>query len=86
MHGTHEKRMRDAQNTHIIFTVGAHNFANNRDMNFESGHYQLSVLAPNIGDGTDSKKCRDEFARGVFQKLKASRRWPLMLVDDVQVS
>ena len=73
------------QNAHIIFTVGMHNFVNDRDMNFEDYHYHLSVLAPNIGDGADPKKWRDEFARKVFQKLKAGRRYPLMLVEDVQV-
>ena len=73
------------QNSHIIFTVGTHNFVNDRDMNFEDYHYHLSVWALNIGDGVDSNRWRDEFVRKVFEKLKATRRYPLMLVEDIQM-
>ena len=73
------------QNARIIFTVGAHNFVKDRHMNLEDYHSHSSVLAPNIGDGTEPKKCPKEFARKVFQKLKASQWYPLMLVEDVQV-
>lgn len=73
------------QNSPIIFTVGMHEFVNDRGMNFEDYRYHLSVWGLNIGDGAAPQKSRDEFARFIFQKLKASQRYRLMLVEDIQV-
>ena len=68
-----------------VLTVGTHDLVNDRDVNFEDYHYHLSVRARNINTEEDRKKWRDEFARFVFQKLKASQKYPLMLVEDIQV-
>jgi hypothetical protein len=69
----------------IVLSVGTHDFVNDRDMNFEDYHYDLSVRALNISAEANRKKWRDTFARKVFQKLRASRKYPLMLVEDIQV-
>jgi hypothetical protein len=69
----------------IVLSVGTHDFVNDRDMNFEDYHYDLSVRALNISAEANRKKWREKFAGTVFQKLKASRKYPLMLVEDIQV-
>ncbi|MEG4334486.1 hypothetical protein QUB40_21470 [Microcoleus sp. AT9_A2] len=73
------------RNSTISLTVGKHDFENDKELNFEEYHYNLSIRAPNISNELDRKKWRDEFASYVFQKLKATERYRLMLVDDLQV-
>ena len=73
------------QNSPIIVTVGTHEFVNDRDMNFEDYRYHLSVWGIHIGDGAAPQKSRDEFACFIFHKLKASQRYRLMLVEDIQM-
>ncbi|MCH8291886.1 hypothetical protein IH992_12395 [Candidatus Poribacteria bacterium] len=69
----------------IVLTVGTHDFVNDRDMNFEDYRYDLSVRALNVSTEEHRKKWRDKFVRFVFQKLKASHKYQLMLVEDIQV-
>ena len=72
-------------NSTITLTVGKHDFENDRDIKFEEYPYNLSIRALNISNELDRKKWRDDFASYVFQKLKATERYRLMLVDDLQV-
>ncbi|HBK96192.1 MAG TPA: hypothetical protein DD001_02110 [Microcoleaceae bacterium UBA10368] len=72
-------------NSIITLTVGKHDFENDKDINFEEYPYNLSIRALNISNEIDRKKWRDDFASYVFQKLKATERYRLMLVDDLQV-
>jgi len=68
----------------IALTVGDHELENDRDMNFEDYRYQISVRAINVWDWEKhQKRCRD-FARAVFEKLKATGRYRLLLVEDIQ--
>ncbi len=73
-------------NSIITLTVGKHDFENDKDINFEEYPYNLSIRALNISNEIDRKKWRDDFASYVFQKLKATERYRLMLVDDLQVT
>jgi hypothetical protein len=70
---------------HVVFTVGTHDLANDRDMNFEDYRYHLSARALNISTEEERKKWRDEFARVIFQKLKTTQNYHLILVEDTQV-
>ncbi|MEZ2230204.1 MAG: hypothetical protein ACBR50_28495 [Microcoleus sp.] len=72
-------------NSTITLTVGNHDFENDRDIKFEEYPYNLSIRALNISNELDRQKWRDDFASYVFQKLKATERYHLMLVDDLQV-
>ncbi len=69
----------------ITLTVGKHDFENDRNIRFEEYPYNLSIRALNISNQLDKQKWRDDFASYVFQKLKGTERYRLMLVDDLQV-
>ncbi|WP_017720732.1 hypothetical protein [Kamptonema formosum] len=73
------------RNSRISLTLGEHDFENDRDMNFEEYRYHLSVRALNLDTEAERKKWRDDFASFVFQKLKATQKYRLMLVEDLQV-
>ena len=69
----------------VVFTVGTHDLVNDREMNFEDYRYHLSARALNISTEEERQKWRDEFARDIFQKLKTTQNYHLMLVEDIQV-
>ncbi len=73
------------RNPRISLTLGEHDFENDRDINFEQYRYHLSVRALNLDTEAERKKWRDDFASFVFQKLKATQKYRLMLVEDLQV-
>lgn len=73
------------RNPRINLTLGEHDFENDRDMNFEQYRYHLSVIALNLDTEAVRKKWRDDLASFVFQKLKATQKYRLMLVEDLQV-
>ncbi len=73
------------RNPRISLTLGEHDFENDRDMNFEQYRYHLSVIALNLDTEAVRKKWRDDFASFVFQKLKATQKYRLMLVEDLQL-
>ncbi|WP_373536916.1 hypothetical protein [Microcoleus sp.] len=73
------------RNSTITLTVGNHDFENDRDIKFEEYPYNLSIRALNISNELDRQKWRDDFASYVFQKLKATESYRLMLVDNLQV-
>ena len=72
-------------NSTITLTVGKHDFENDQDINFEEYPYNLSIRSRNISNEFERKKWCDDFASYVFQKLKSTERYRLMLVDDLQV-
>jgi len=72
-------------NSTITLTLGNHDFENDKDINFEEYPYNLSIRALKISNELERKKWRDDFASYVFQKLKATESYRLMLVDDLQV-
>lgn len=73
------------RNPRISLTLGEHDFENDRDMNFEQYRYHLSVRALNLDTEAVRKKWRDDLASFVFQKLKATQKYRLMLVEDLQL-
>ena len=72
-------------NSTITLTIGKHDFENDHDIKFEEYPYNLSIRALNISTEFDRQKWCDDFASYVFQKLKSTERYRLMLVDDLQV-
>ncbi len=73
---------RDAQ---VVLTLGTHDLENDRDIHFEDYRYQLSVRARNIKNEVQRRKWCEEFAYSAYRKLKATGKYRLMLVDDIQV-
>jgi len=73
------------RNSTITLTIGKHDFENDRDIKFEEYPYNLSIRALNISTEFDRQNWCNDFASYVFQKLKATERYRLMLVDDLQV-
>jgi hypothetical protein len=73
------------RNSTITLTIGKHDFENDHDIKFEEYPYNLSIRALNISTEFDRQNWCDDFASYVFQKLKATERYRLMLVDDLQV-
>jgi len=73
------------RNSTISLTLGKHDFENDRDIKFEEYPYNLSIRALNISNEFERQKWCDDFASYVLQKLKATERYRLMLVDDLQV-
>lgn len=73
------------RNSTITLTIGKHDFENDRDIKFEEYPYNLSIRALNISNEFERKKWCDDFASYVFQKLKATERYRLILVDNLQV-
>jgi len=73
------------RNSTISLTLGKHDFENDRDIKFEEYPYNLSIRALNISNELERQKWCDDFGGYVFQKLKATERYRLMLVDDLQV-
>ncbi|MEG4960915.1 MULTISPECIES: hypothetical protein [unclassified Microcoleus] len=73
------------RNSTITLTVGKHDFENDKELTFEEYPYNLSIRALNISNELERQKWCDDFASYVFQKLKATERYRLMLVDDLQV-
>jgi hypothetical protein len=67
-----------------LFEAWVHNFENDRDLRFEEYKYEITYwvnksLAPEM-----IEEKQNEVGRRLFDKLKATKRYPLMLVYDVQ--
>lgn len=62
-----------------------HDFEDDRKIKVEESPYNLSIRVQNISIKFERKKWCDDFASYFFQKLKATERYRLMLVDDLQV-
>ncbi|MCB8763058.1 hypothetical protein [Planktothrix agardhii] len=73
------------RNSTITLTIGKHDFENDHDIKFEEYPYNLSIRALNISTEFDRQNWCNDFASYVFQKLKSTERYRLMLVDDLQV-
>jgi hypothetical protein len=59
-------------------------FVNDRDMNFEDYQYYVGVQAIGWKYPEEHDRILNESSRSVFEKLKATGRYPLMMTYDVQ--
>jgi predicted nuclease of restriction endonuclease-like RecB superfamily len=57
------------------FLIRAFDFVNDKSLNFEDYQYYIGIEGP----------AQEEYARMVFEKLKSTEQYSLMLVHDVQV-
>lgn len=73
------------RNSHVAVTVLKHDLENDRELRFEDYPYQISVRALNIDTEEERKQRREDFARLVFEKLKRTNKYNLMLVENLQL-
>jgi hypothetical protein len=59
-------------------------YVNDRDMNFEDYQYYVGVQATGWKYIEDRDRILSESSRSIFEKLKATGRYPLMMTYDVQ--
>ncbi|WP_143308555.1 hypothetical protein [Candidatus Entotheonella palauensis] len=76
-----EEMFSEFRDQHIVLTLGTHEMENDREMHFEDYRYHISIRALNIKNEQQRTKWCQEFADTVYKKLKATRKYPLMLVD-----
>jgi hypothetical protein len=69
-----------------LLIVVEHDLVNDSGMNFEDYRYEVEVSAINIIKDPDERlKWQNEAARMVFNKLKEMGKYPILLVDNLQV-
>lgn len=73
------------RNAQIVLSLGDHDFDNDRDMNFEDYRYDIKIRAVNRDTEEERKEWREDFADLVFDKLRETGKYQLMMVDDLQV-
>jgi len=73
------------RNSQIDMTLGTHEFDNDRDMNFEDYNYDISVRALNLESEEKRKQWRERFAFEIFEKLKATDKYDLMMIENIQI-
>jgi len=72
-------------NATTVLTLGTHDFENDQGMNFEAYRYDIELRALNLGEPEEREQRLADLVKFVYQKLKATQRYPLLLVDDLQV-
>ena len=75
----------EVDNPKLVLTAGGHEFENDRDMNFEDYRYNISLRPINYKTKAEWEQIRNDAAQRIFQQLKATQKYSLMWVDDVQV-
>src|SRR5690242_16164275 len=61
-----------------IDVVDADGFVNDKDLHFENYQYLVGISSIGFADWQEKAEVRDAFAQGLFEKLKATRRYPLL--------
>jgi hypothetical protein len=72
-------------NPEIVLTVGTHTFENDRDLRFEEYRYDIELRPLNYRTESEWRERREKYAQLVFRALQATQKYPLLLVDDLQV-
>ena len=69
----------------VNVTAGVHDFVNDSDIAFEDYHFDVDFWPHYSYEEAVREKWRAEIAPAYFEKLKATGRYSLMLVEDVQL-
>lgn len=83
--GDNEESWYEFSNSQISMTLGNHEFESDIDLNFEDYPYWINIRSLNFQTEAEHHKQRDDFANFLYEKLKATRQYSLMLVEDLQV-
>jgi len=68
-----------------MLTLGTHDFENDQDLNFAAYRHDIELRALNLGEPEEREQRLADLVKFVYQKLKATQKYPLLLVDDLQV-
>jgi len=68
----------------IITIFGDHGFENDRDMHFEDYQYTMEICAIRVLRMAANQDQAEQFASRLFEQLKATERYALLLVGDLQ--
>ena len=65
-------------------TFGTHDFENDGDLHFQNYRFDLSIEAPYPPEGEESPTSEEVLSRRIYDVLRASGRYRIMLVDNLQ--
>lgn len=69
----------------VYLSVREHDLENNLDLRFEDYRYDIAIWPRRIPPIDETRRrWRTELAPALFEKFKATRRYPVMLVEGVQ--
>lgn len=74
----------ELQDDQTLFSVGTHEYINNKGINFEDYQYDVEVSAINIKDVRERMKHLEDAAYFIFNQLKNTHKYSILLVDDLQ--
>lgn len=70
---------------HTQYIVGTQQYINDKDVHFEDYQYDIEVQAINIREWEERKKHQEDATYELFNLLKQTKKYPLMLVDNLQI-
>jgi hypothetical protein len=70
--------------TLLMILTKAIDFENDRDMNFEDYQYHISISVLRFSNEQDLEQVRNDFARFVFERLKATGQYHMMMTYNLQ--
>jgi hypothetical protein len=73
------------ESSHMLLSIGTHNFITDAELDFPTYHYDLEVGTHGISHDSEKIRLAEIYSRQAFAKLKAARRYRMMLVYDVQI-
>lgn len=68
----------------VVTYVGVHTLVNDRGLDFESYRYDITLWPRNHHLQEVRQRWRDECAPTLFNSLKATQRYDLLMVEEVQ--
>jgi hypothetical protein len=73
------------QDEHTLYLVGDHEYVNDRNIKFEDYQYDIEMITLNIRDVEERTKHLEDTAYRIFNLLKQTKKYPIMLVDNLQI-
>ncbi len=67
-----------------LYDIGVHGLDNDRDMNFEDYQYEVRFWENTDNSPEERERLQKVVGRKIFERLKSTKKYPLMLVFDVQ--
>ncbi len=71
--------------SHMVLSIGTHNFTTDGELDFSTYYYDLEVGTYGITNDSEKIRLAELFSRQLFTKLKASGRYRMMRIYDVQI-
>lgn len=72
------------RNEEGLFTIGTHDFEGEEDWNLNKYKYDITFWENRDKEPKERERLRNEVGRRIFEKLKATSKYPLLYVYDAQ--